>query len=143
MDINTLSPIQVSKEMQNAKTEKRDHFYFQHKLASGEIKDVEVYSSPIELAGHKVLFSIIHDITERLKIEKERDEIITKLEKSQNEIKVLKGILPLCSFCKKIRDAKGNWEQVDVYIHSHSEADISHTICPECVKKHYPDYREE
>ena len=125
--------------MQNAKIEKRNYFNFQHKLASGEIRNVEVYSSPIVLAGQKFLYSIIHDIKKRLRIEKEREEIIAKLENAQNEIKILKGILPLCSFCKKIRDVKGNWEQVDVYIHNHSEADISHTVCPECMKKHYPE----
>ena len=55
------------------------------------------------------------------------------------EVKTLRGILPLCSFCKKIRDDKGYWEQVDVYIHKYSEADISHSICPECIKKHYTE----
>ncbi len=55
------------------------------------------------------------------------------------EVKALRGILPLCSFCKKIRDEDGYWEQVDVYIHKYSEADISHSICPECMKKHYPE----
>ena len=55
------------------------------------------------------------------------------------EIKTLRGILPLCSFCKKIRDDKGYWEQVDVYIHKYSQADISHSVCPECAKEHYPD----
>ncbi|TKB07049.1 hypothetical protein [Desulforhopalus sp. IMCC35007] len=53
-----------------------------------------------------------------------------------SEIKVLRGILPLCSFCKKIRDNEGYWEQVDVYINKHSEADISHSLCPTWVKKH-------
>jgi len=51
----------------------------------------------------------------------------------------LRGIIPLCSFCKKIRDDKGYWEQVDIYLQKHSEADISHSLCPECVKKHYPE----
>jgi len=101
MDINILSPDQILKEMQNAKTEKRNYFNFQHKLANGEIRDVEGYSSPIVLLREKVLYSIIHDITERLRIEKEREETIAKLENAQNEIKILKGILPLCSFCKK------------------------------------------
>ena len=64
---------------------------------------------------------------------------ITELEASLKEIKTLRGILPICSFCKKIRDDKGYWEQVDVYIYKHSQADISHGICPECAKKHYPD----
>ena len=140
MDINTLNPKQISKKMQHAKKEERNYFNFNHKLATGEIRDVEVYSSPIMLAGQKVLYSIIHDITERLRIEKEREVIITKLEKAKKEIKTLKGILPFCSFCKKIRDAKGNWKEVDVYIHNYSEADISHTVCPDCMRNYYPKY---
>lgn len=56
-----------------------------------------------------------------------------------SEIKILRGILPLCSFCKKIRDDKGYWEQVDIYLRKYSEANISHGLCPECSKKHYPE----
>ena len=61
------------------------------------------------------------------------------LKQLSSEIKELRSILPLCLFCKKIRDDKGYWEQVDVYIHKHLQADISHGICPECAKEHYPD----
>ncbi len=55
-----------------------------------------------------------------------------------SELQILRGILPICSFCKKIRDDKGYWEQVDIYLHKYSEADIIHSICPECMKIHYP-----
>lgn len=76
--------------------------------------------------------------------EKELEKIVAdrtnKLQRSLEEIKSLRGILPICSFCKKVRDDQGYWEQVDVYIHKYSEADISHGICPECMKKHYPDF---
>ena len=61
------------------------------------------------------------------------------LQKALDEIRTLRGILPFCSFCKKIRDDKGYWEQVDVYIKKHSEANISHGVCPECMKIHYPE----
>ncbi len=61
------------------------------------------------------------------------------LHKAMDEIKVLKGILPLCSFCKKIRNEKGTWDQVEDYIQDHSSASISHGICPECLKKHFPE----
>ena len=57
---------------------------------------------------------------------------ILKQKRSADELKILRGILPLCSFCKKIRDDKGYWERVDVYISKYSEADISHGICPDC-----------
>ncbi len=55
------------------------------------------------------------------------------------EIKTLRGIIPICSYCKKIRDDKGYWKQIESYIHDHSEAEFSHGICIDCVKKHYPD----
>jgi hypothetical protein len=82
---------------------------------------------------------VCRDITERKKSEKDRERLIKELQDALKEIKTLRGILPLCSYCKKIRDDKGYWEQVDVYIGKHSQADISHSICPECMKKYYPD----
>ncbi len=59
---------------------------------------------------------------------------------AQNEIKTLKGFLPICSSCKKIRDDKGYWNQIESYIREHSEAEFTHGICPECFKKLYPDF---
>ena len=82
---------------------------------------------------------ILLDITDRKHAAEEGEKLIHELQKALREIKTLRGILPLCSFCKKIRDDKGYWEKVDVYIHKYSQADISHSICPECAKKHYPD----
>lgn len=61
------------------------------------------------------------------------------LKKAIDEIKTLRGILPICSMCKKVRDDKGYWSQIEVYITDHSEAEFSHSICPECAKRHYPD----
>ena len=66
------------------------------------------------------------------------DKDTLELNQALLEVDTLRGILPICSFCKKIRDDKGCWEQVDVYISKHSHADISHGICPECAKKYYP-----
>lgn len=79
----------------------------------------------------------VQDITQQKKLEESREALILELQKSLDEIKALKGILPLCSHCKKIRDISGIWEEVDVYIYKHSDADISHSICPACMKKYY------
>lgn len=68
-DINTLPFEQVRQEMSDARSEQRNHFHFQHRLASGEVRDVEVYSSPLEVGDRHLLFSIIHDITERRRAE--------------------------------------------------------------------------
>jgi PAS domain S-box-containing protein len=64
---------------------------------------------------------------------------LTVQKKIEEEIKNLIGILPLCSYCKKVRNDSGYWEQVDVYIHKYSQADVSHSICPDCMKKEYPE----
>ncbi len=69
----------------------------------------------------------------------ELDQTNQKLEKSLKEVKKLSGLLPICSYCKKIRDDKGYWNQIKKYIHEHSEAKFSHGICRECAKKHFPD----
>ena len=79
------------------------------------------------------------DITKRKQAEKEREKLISKLQKALNEIKTLRGILPICSYCKNIRNDKGYYEQIEEYIHKHSGVDFSHTICPTCLKEHYPE----
>ena len=79
------------------------------------------------------------DITDRKESEAERDQMIKKLQKALMEIKTLKGIVPICSHCKKIRDDKGYWNQLEEYLQKYSEADFSHGICPACAKKIYPD----
>ena len=70
----------------------------------------------------------------------EKDKIIKELKIAIDEIKTLKGIIPICASCKKIRDDKGYWSQIELYIKNHSEADFSHSICPECAKKLYPEF---
>ncbi len=66
-----------------------------------------------------------------------------ELEKLQKKIKILEGILPICSNCKKIRNKQGNFEVMELYISKHSEAEFSHTLCSDCLKKLYPDYSQE
>jgi len=63
---------------------------------------------------------------------------ITARKALQDEIKVLKGFLPICASCKKIRDDKGYWNQIESYLRDHSEVEFSHGICPDCVEKLYP-----
>lgn len=62
-----------------------------------------------------------------------------ELRKAMDEIAQLKRILPICSYCKKVRDDSGYWEQVDIYMKKQSLADVSHSICPECTRKYYPE----
>ena len=91
-----------------------------------------------------LLGSIIIFIAGRMlyKKESEQQELIKNLQDALREIKTLQGIVPICSFCKKIRDDKGFWSQVDYYVSQHTEAEFSHGICPDCRKEHYPELEE-
>ncbi|MGB3212298.1 MAG: hypothetical protein WBB19_16470 [Desulforhopalus sp.] len=64
------------------------------------------------------------------------------LHKNIKELKILQGIIPICSHCKQIRDEKGEWLQIEKYIQQHSEARFSHSLCPSCIQKHYPTFHE-
>ncbi|MBI9092091.1 MAG: response regulator [Desulfobacterium sp.] len=66
-----------------------------------------------------------------------------KLQLALDEIKTLRGIIPICAHCKKIRDDQGYWEQLETYLHEHSHAKFSHGICPECIKTHYPEIHDK
>lgn len=95
-----------------------------------------------------ILFSAMETCAETIILERkiqeqnrEKDELISRLQDAMENIKKLSGLLPICSSCKKIRDDKGYWNQIEQYIAEHSEAEFSHGICPDCVKKLYPQYK--
>ena len=69
---------------------------------------------------------------------KEKEKLIGELKEALAKVKTLSGLLPICSSCKKIRDDKGYWNQIETYIRQRSEADFTHGICPKCAKMLYP-----
>ncbi len=79
------------------------------------------------------------DISDRKKWDMEREKLIGELKDALDQVKTLSGLLPICANCKKIRDDKGYWNQIETYLYEHSQAEFSHSICPECAKKLYPD----
>jgi sensor domain CHASE-containing protein len=101
------------------------------------------------LVGLVVLFLLLvqqREITIRKKVEEERETVIKSLREALAEVKQLSGLLPICTSCKKIRDDKGYWNQIESYISEHSEAQFSHSICRDCARKYYPEldiYGEE
>ena len=70
-------------------------------------------------------------------------ERIKELQEAVAQIHTLRGIIPICSFCHKIRNDQQSWERIEKYISDHSEAEFSHGICPECMKKNYPEYSKK
>jgi len=102
------------------------------------------YSSVIYDAGNPVgLRGFIVDITDLKKVEESLCEERDALQKALSELKVLRGLLPICGVCKKIRDDKGYWNKIESYISEHSEAEFSHSICPECSRRLYPASSEK
>ena len=81
-----------------------------------------------------------HEVMDHEKTAHEKEILIADLKKALAEVKTLWGILPICSYCKKIRDDEGYWNKVEDYVKKHSDADFSHSLCPECVRKHFAKY---
>lgn len=85
-----------------------------------------------ELSARVEAFARIVRLTRALQLKN------TALEAAMAKVKALSGMLPICSDCKKIRDDRGYWNQVEAYIQSHSEASFTHSLCPQCVQKYFP-----
>lgn len=106
---------------------------------------------------HRPVLAILKEVTEvrlelslaqqeierRKQVEREKEGLIQALQQALSEVKTLRGFLPTCAHCKKIRDQEGHWRQIEEYIENHSEATFSHGVCPECVEIHYGDFRKE
>lgn len=140
-DLNVELPAPVADELKHfISSGKRDHSFEYHdelKMAemhyNGKITTMEDVSG--KFSGAVIILNDVSELRaagEKIRIQ--RDE----LEKALHELKVLHGILPICSSCKKIRDEGGSWKHVEVYVHEHTDAEFSHSLCPECVARLYP-----
>jgi len=107
----------------------------QYRRKDGALLDVWVSVNVISYRGRKVMCTIARDITERKRAGEEREKLIGELTEALNNIKTLRGLIPICASCKKIRDDQGYWQQVEVYVRDRSEAEFSHGLCPDCVKE--------
>jgi uncharacterized membrane protein YciS (DUF1049 family)/multisubunit Na+/H+ antiporter MnhC subunit len=79
------------------------------------------------------------EMENRKRAEIEKDKLIIELKEAIDTVKKLSGLLPICASCKKIRDENGHWNQIETYIQTHSEAEFSHSFCPACAKKFFPN----
>ncbi len=132
---NTSEPIEGCPFIRMRETHRRETM----RLPSGD-RMLQVTVDPV-LGEDGDLISIVHiisDITALNRAEEQQKNLISELQNALAEVKKLSGFLPICASCKKIRDDKGYWNQIENYIRDHSEADFSHGICPECAKNLYP-----
>ncbi len=121
--------------------EKGHRFLTMHRRKDGRLIDVELSNSGTTYQGQKFVFCICRDVTEAKHASEEREALLHQLQEAAAEITALRGILPVCSFCKRVRDDKGYWEKVEVYLSRSTMADISHSICPDCLREHYPEWK--
>jgi PAS domain S-box-containing protein len=131
------------KRVMKALTAAHDERYETETAVGANTRFYDLYVSIIrsprnDLEGRIIVF---RDITRRKTVEHERELLISELQSSLKQVKRLSGLLPICASCKKIRDDRGYWKDVESYINDHSDATLTHGICPECMQKLYPGYR--
>jgi len=102
---------------------------------------VELRMVPLRESGGPLLgrLLLLRDVTAQVRAERSREQVIQELQQALGDIRVLRGMLPICSACKKISDDGGCWRQIEVYIRDHTDAEFSHSLCPDCVTRLYPD----
>jgi len=107
--------------------------------------DFLVSASPMFDAAGKATrgVHIAYDITKRKQAERERERLITELTEALAQVKTLSGIIPICMYCKGIRDDQGYWNQLEKFISEHSEAKFSHSLCPKCLKEKFPELADD
>jgi len=91
----------------------------------------------------RLLVRAIHYALERERLLEEREQLIQECQEALVTVKRLSGLLPICASCKRIRNDRGYWQQIEQYLNEHSEATFSHGLCPECARRLYPDLFEE
>jgi PAS domain S-box-containing protein len=137
-DADALVENQLDNDLQHKFTETD----FQIRTSTGEIRWLHHICQPIHdrSGGFLGRRASNYDITEEKTAKLHNEELIDKLREALEKVKTLRGFLPICAGCKKIRDDQGYWSQVESYIASHSEAVFSHGICPDCAHRLYPEY---
>jgi len=108
-----------------------------HRKKDGTIMEIEVVAHDIAFGEWNALLAVLTDVTASRRAAEERERMIDQLKEALANVKTLRGLIPICASCKKIRDDKGYWRQVEVYVRDRSEAEFSHGVCPECMKKLY------
>ena len=105
----------------------------------GKRIDVAATISPVHLRTGQLMgmVMITRVVTSRKKVQAERDQLLAELQSARAEVSALQGLLPICAWCKKVRDDEGYWGHIESYFESHSQMQFTHGICPECIEKYH------
>lgn len=106
---------------------------------SGTRESLATYTPDLIDGTVRGFFVQVADVTALKRLQREHQRVIGELEAAVREVRTLRGLLPICSHCKKVRDDAGRWTEVELYVRARTEAQFTHGICPECVERHFPE----
>ncbi|MCL5271697.1 MAG: PAS domain S-box protein [bacterium] len=106
----------------------------------GTFIPVHLAVSEVVVDERRSFIGVLRDIADIKAAIDRQNQLIVELREALEKVKRLSGLLPICASCKKIRDDQGYWKQLEAYISEHSEAEFSHSLCPDCFKRLYPEY---
>jgi len=135
-------PCPVKEILKTKKSVTVEHVHYDR---DGKLRNIGIHASPVfDENGNviQVIESCI-DITERKRVEEEKDKHIKRLQAASDKINTLRGIIPICSYCKQIRDDKGYWSRVEEYIGNRIGVSFTHGICPDCIETHFNPHDED
>jgi PAS domain S-box-containing protein len=97
----------------------------------------------VDSTGHPYIIGVIRDITEVVAARREREKLVAELQAALAEVRSLQEILPICSYCHRIRDDQNYWSRLEIYLREHAGVEVSHGICPACVEEHVQPMLDE
>lgn len=113
-------------------------FENRYRCKDGSYRWLRWNSTPIRL--NRVIYGVARDVTEQKRAQEERDRLMRELQEALAEVKTLQKILPICAYCRKVRDDADYWHTVEEYIHRHTDSRFSHSICPDCLPLAQKDF---
>ncbi|MDJ0721760.1 MAG: PAS domain S-box protein [Desulfobacterales bacterium] len=128
----------AAQHFRKAMQEQAHRFEWRHQRPDGSIWDAEVHLMTFTHQNRTMLQFSLQDITAAKQADKEREKLIEDLKLALTEVRTLSGLLPICAQCKKIRDDRGYWNQIEIYIRERTDANFSHGVCPDCARELYP-----
>ena len=111
----------------------------QTEVAMADGRWLAITADPLKDGAGRISGAVhmVRDISAHKAVQTEREALIRKLEQSLAEVKTLKGLIPICAGCRRIRDDSGAWSPLEEFVHNNFDADFSHGLCPECAQKEY------
>ncbi len=118
-------------------------YEFQGLRQDGEKRVIALDLQLLNLDDGPATLGFFKDITALRRAEAEREALIGELRRALDEVQILSGLLPVCSYCRKIRDDHGYWNRMEAYLEARTQATFSHGICPECLHRHFPEIEQD